>query len=63
MGGLVFICLGVTLGSLAALVLLGYSISGSHDLGQLISTEVVLGGVTLVLLFFGIRAMRRPPMD
>jgi hypothetical protein len=62
-GGVIFICLGIAVGGLAALVLLGYSISGSHDLGQIISTEVVLGCVTLVLLFFGIRAVRRPPID
>ena len=63
MGGLIFVCLGVAVGGLAALVLLGYSISGSHDLGQIISTEVVLGLVTLILLFFGIKAVRRPPID
>jgi hypothetical protein len=61
-GGLIFICLGVAVGGLAALVLLGYSISGSHDLGQIISGEAVLGCVALVLLGFGIWARRRPPI-
>ena len=63
MGGLIFICLGLAVGGFGALVLLGYGISGSHDLGQIIFAEAVLGCVTAVLLGFGIWAVRRPPIE